>query len=97
MKKPFLIIIDDIISAEILNEFSDVITSSYPSKKGKQNIFVIAAEEKETPKDIVTIFRSKMKSKLDFIVIELDKFYGFFPQPVIDWIKITFPNRTFAA
>ena len=90
MNKAYLIIFDETAHKEKLDEFFEVVRSTYVSKQ-MRNSFIISAPGETRPKDIYDLIKSKFKTHFDFMVVRFDNYFGIFPPGVFEWIKETFP------
>lgn len=96
MAQHYLIIFDKNIPPEVQNEFLEVITSNYVSKKlEKFSAISISAEDEISPQEIHKNLKAKLKTGVSFIVIKMAAYFGNFPLGVFDWIKSTFPDKDY--
>lgn len=91
MKKCFFIT-HEISDANKLEEFVDIITGSFISKKVKRNDYVVIAEDMSASK-VYELISSKLSFDAKLMVIEFTHFYGIFiNETVIDWLREQFPS-----
>ncbi|MGX7666524.1 hypothetical protein [Flavobacterium pedocola] len=95
MKKKYAIIYDPINVSSELENFTEVISNNYVSKKAKTNMILIIGEN-TSPKEIYEKLNLKFKYKPSFIIIEFDSFYGMFKIEAQDWITEHFPDMIWA-
>ncbi len=91
MRKPFAIVFDPITDASNLENFEETIRSNYISKKAKENVFFVIAENSKS-KEIFDNLNSKFKFKPSIMVVRLDYFYGTFDKSAVEWIHEQFPD-----
>lgn len=95
MKYPFIIVIDNVPDKANVAFLVDVITSSFVSKRGRENFFIIISENNRS-KDIFELIKSKINFNADILIIELDNFYGnFFDINTVNWVKENFPEMNY--
>jgi hypothetical protein len=94
MKTCYIIIFDKIENKTNKAELVEAIRSSYISKQGKENMFLIIIENKTKTKDIFELINSKINFKAEILVSEFTNFYGhFLNAEVNDWIMSQFPDK----
>ncbi len=93
MKKPFVVIFDTIDNENEMSDFEEVIRSNYVSKKGKENVFIIAADENEKSKNIHNFIMERCSFSPSLLVIKMEFFYGMFnSNDFIPWFREHFSH-----
>jgi hypothetical protein len=93
MKKAIAVIFDPIVDVKHMAEFEEVIRSNYVSKRGKENVFILALNEEQNSKDIHDFILSKCSFKPSLLVIKMEYFYGMFQSnDFIEWFKGQFSH-----
>jgi hypothetical protein len=93
MNKSSFIIISETISDTLqMGQFTEAITSQFVTKRAREQSFLIVSEGKDA-KEIFQMIESKMTSKINFLVVEFENFYGYFiDDSVADWLRTHFPK-----
>lgn len=84
--------IDDIAHEK---EFVDAITSNFISKKARDYSYFIINDKKLSAQTIHKTLESKIDFKTDFIVVDLENFFGTFNEDAIRWLFEKFPDIDF--
>ena len=80
MKKAIAVIFDPIVDVKHMAEFEEVIRSNYVSKRGKENVFILALNEEQNSKDIHDFILSKCSFKPSLLE-------SFFSNTISDCLK----------
>jgi hypothetical protein len=94
MAKKYLIVINDTANELQVEKFVAAISANYANIKGGENVIIIKTDDNEEPKVIYEKITKKTIG-IDFIVLELDRWYGDMYDETVEWLKENFPNIEF--
>lgn len=90
--KKYIIVINDNINPDEILKFTKIINGNYINTKGGDNLFLIITDEDVTAKDIFFKLAEKNLSKIAYLVIEFNSWYGNLPNEAFDWLDEKFPK-----
>ena len=95
MNNPYILLFETPEKDEVLVNFEEVVRNKFISIKSNKNSILVSVPEKMTAQEIHNQITSKMNTEFAFLVIPLNYFYGRLNTNVWEWLKETFPNRTY--
>ena len=90
MKYPYIVIFVKFNTPENEQEFTEVMTSNFVSKRIHNNIFAFKKEKGTKPADVFNLIETKLSFKTNIMILKLSDFYGTFSNNGIGWIKENF-------